>query len=142
MIYRPAETPFLRTAVGMVANGLGMLLYQGARRWNLGSRNAPIEVMRRAGKNVYGFRPVFDSRNWLAVPFHLVFVFFVFGSMVGAFSASAFIACRSRELCRHRIVRMPCSIPWFLNIPLVTWLYLGQCRSCSAPMSVGIPGGT
>ena len=28
------------------------------------------------------------------------------------------------------------SIPWYLNIPLVTWLYLrGKCRNCSAPIS-------
>jgi shikimate dehydrogenase len=59
MIYRPAETPFLlaaTTAGCRVANGLGMLLYQGARALELWTaRKAPIEVMREAlRKNIYG----------------------------------------------------------------------------------------
>ena len=59
MVYRPAETPFLRAAAAAgcrVANGLGMLLYQGARALELWTgRNAPIEVMREAlRKNIYG----------------------------------------------------------------------------------------
>ena len=59
MIYRPAETPFLRAAKNggsRVANGLGMLLYQGAKALEIWSvKSAPIEVMRRAlEKNVYG----------------------------------------------------------------------------------------
>ncbi len=60
MIYRPAETPLLRAARAAgcrVANGLGMLLYQGARALELWSgRAAPVAVMRRALElNVYGF---------------------------------------------------------------------------------------
>ncbi|MFM1770364.1 MAG: shikimate dehydrogenase [Verrucomicrobiota bacterium] len=59
MIYRPAETPLLaaaRAAGCRTANGLGMLLYQGARALELWTgRPAPIEVMRRALRdNVYG----------------------------------------------------------------------------------------
>ena len=28
------------------------------------------------------------------------------------------------------------SIPWYLNVPLITWLYLrGKCRNCGAPIS-------
>ena len=59
MIYRPAETPLLRLAKAAgcrVANGLGMLLHQGARALELWSgRPAPVETMRRAlVKNVYG----------------------------------------------------------------------------------------
>ena len=59
MIYRPAETPFLQVATNAgcrVANGLGMLLYQGARALELWTgRKAPIEVMREAlRKNIYG----------------------------------------------------------------------------------------
>ncbi len=61
MIYRPAETPLLKTAqqVGcLTANGIGMLLYQGARALELWTgRPAPIEVMREAlERNIYGAR--------------------------------------------------------------------------------------
>jgi shikimate dehydrogenase len=59
MIYRPAETPFLRAAKSLgcqTANGLGMLLYQGAAALELWSgRPAPIDTMRAAlRKNIYG----------------------------------------------------------------------------------------
>lgn len=60
MIYRPAETPLLAAAKAAgcrTANGLGMLLYQGAKALELWSgKTAPIEVMRAALKqNVYGY---------------------------------------------------------------------------------------
>ncbi len=59
MIYRPAETAFLKSAKAAgcrTANGLGMLLYQGARALELWSgMNPPIEVMRGAlHQNIYG----------------------------------------------------------------------------------------
>jgi shikimate dehydrogenase len=59
MIYRPAETPLLqaaRTAGCRAANGLGMLLYQGASALELWTgKTAPIHVMREAlQKNIYG----------------------------------------------------------------------------------------
>jgi len=59
MIYRPAETPLLKAAKAAgcrTANGLGMLLYQGAKALEIWTgRPAPIEVMRRAlTENVYG----------------------------------------------------------------------------------------
>jgi shikimate dehydrogenase len=59
MIYRPAETPLLKAAkvAGCrTANGLGMLLYQGAKALEIWSgKTAPVEVMRAAlEKNVYG----------------------------------------------------------------------------------------
>ena len=59
MIYRPAETPLLRAgkAAGCrTANGLGMLLYQGARALEIWTgRPAPVAVMRRAlEQNIYG----------------------------------------------------------------------------------------
>jgi shikimate dehydrogenase len=62
MIYRPAETPLLNTAAAAgcrVANGLGMLLYQGAAALELWTGQAPpVEVMRRALEaNVYGPQP-------------------------------------------------------------------------------------
>ncbi len=87
------------------------------------------------------FAETFDLRNWAAVPFHFwTLVFFGFGSMVGSFL----------NVCIHRlplgqsIVSPPShcphcqySIPWYLNIPLFTWLYLrGKCRNCGAPISI------
>ena len=59
MIYRPAETELLRRAraAGLrAANGLSMLLYQGAKALEIWTeRAAPVEVMRAAlRKNVYG----------------------------------------------------------------------------------------
>jgi shikimate dehydrogenase len=59
MIYRPAETSLLqeaRAAGCRVANGLGMLLYQGAKALEIWSgKVAPVEIMRQAlRRNVYG----------------------------------------------------------------------------------------
>ena len=59
MIYRPAETLLLKAAKAAgcrTANGLGMLLHQGARALELWTgRTAPLQVMRDAlVKNVYG----------------------------------------------------------------------------------------
>jgi shikimate dehydrogenase len=59
MIYRPFETRFLKTAKAAgcrVANGISMLLYQGARALELWTgRPAPLDVMRHALRlNVYG----------------------------------------------------------------------------------------
>jgi leader peptidase (prepilin peptidase) / N-methyltransferase len=82
-----------------------------------------------------------DSRNWAAVPFHFWSVaFFVFGSMVGSFLN----VCIHRMPLGQSIVSPPShcphckySIPWYLNIPLVTWLSLhGKCRNCGAPISI------
>jgi len=84
---------------------------------------------------------VFDPHIWAAVPFSFwSAVCFIFGSVVGSFL----------NVCIHRIplnlsVVFPpshcphCkySIPWYLNIPLLTWVYLkGRCRNCGAPISV------
>ena len=59
MVYRPAETPFLRAAAAAgcrTANGLGMLLYQGTAALEIWTgQAAPVEVMRAAlRENVYG----------------------------------------------------------------------------------------
>ena len=87
------------------------------------------------------FSETFDLHNWAVVPFHFwTLTFFVFGSMVGSFL----------NVCIHRlpigqsIVSPPShcphcqySIPWYLNIPLFTWLYLrGKCRHCGAPIAI------
>ena len=86
-------------------------------------------------------KSIFIPENWSAVPFHFwSAVFFVFGSVVGSFL----------NVCIHRlplgesIVSPPShcphckyAIPWFLNLPLITWLSLrGRCRNCGAPISV------
>jgi shikimate dehydrogenase len=59
MVYRPAETTFLKAAKAAgcrSANGLGMLLYQGAAALELWTgQTAPVEDMRRGlERNVYG----------------------------------------------------------------------------------------
>lgn len=59
MIYRPAETALLKaakTAGGKTANGLGMLLHQGAKAFEIWTgETAPLDVMRRAlEQNIYG----------------------------------------------------------------------------------------
>lgn len=52
LIYNPAETKLLKMAKEKgckIANGLGMLLYQGARSFQLWTGlDAPLEVMRQA----------------------------------------------------------------------------------------------
>lgn len=84
---------------------------------------------------------MFDPNVWAAVPFHFwSLVLFTFGCMVGSFL----------NVCIHRmprgesIVSPPShcphcgySIPWYLNVPLVTWLYLrGKCANCASPISI------
>ncbi|HHY85854.1 MAG TPA: prepilin peptidase [Verrucomicrobia bacterium] len=88
-----------------------------------------------------GVEPIFDARNWGAVPFHFwSVVFFVFGCMVGSFlnvvihrlplDQSVISPPSHCPHCRY-------SIPWYLNIPLVTWVVLrGRCRNCGAPISL------
>jgi leader peptidase (prepilin peptidase)/N-methyltransferase len=83
---------------------------------------------------------LFDPAVWGAVPFHFwSAIFFLFGCIVGSFL----------NVCIHRmprglsIVHPPShcpkceyAIPWYLNIPLVTWLYLGgKCKNCREPIS-------
>src|SRR5450755_4335972 len=83
---------------------------------------------------------IFDAGYWAAVPFHFwSLVFFVLGCIVGSFL----------NVCIHRLplglsIVTPSShcphckysIPWYLNIPLVTWLALGgRCKNCGAPIS-------
>ncbi|HTL58336.1 MAG TPA: prepilin peptidase [Candidatus Limnocylindrales bacterium] len=84
---------------------------------------------------------IFDPHNWAGVPFHFWSVmFFVLGCMVGSFLN----VCIHRMPLDQSIVSPPShcphcrySIPWYLNIPLVTWLYLrGKCRNCGAPIAI------
>ena len=86
------------------------------------------------------FNAIFNPHNWAAVPFHFwSLVFFVLGCIVGSFL----------NVCIYRLPlglsivtpKSHCphckySIPWYLNIPLVTWLALrGRCKNCGAPIS-------
>jgi len=82
-----------------------------------------------------------DPQPWQPIPFHFwSVVMFTFGSIVGSFL----------NVCIHRMPRgesvvVPpshcphCnySIPWYLNLPLVTWWMLGgRCKNCGARISV------
>jgi leader peptidase (prepilin peptidase)/N-methyltransferase len=83
----------------------------------------------------------FDPKIWASVPpgFWSV-VIFIFGTMVGSFLN----VCIYRMPLGLSVVTPPShcphckySIPWFLNVPLLTWLTLrGKCRNCGAPISV------
>jgi leader peptidase (prepilin peptidase)/N-methyltransferase len=84
---------------------------------------------------------IFDADLWSRVPFHFwSLVFFVFGCNIGSFLN----VCIYRLPLGQCIVSPPShcphcnySIPWYLNVPLVTWLWLrGKCRNCGAPISV------
>src|SRR5215467_429679 len=88
-----------------------------------------------------GTNAIFDSRNWAAVPFHFwTLTFFAFGTIVGSFLNVVI----HRLPLGQSIVSPPShcphcnySIPWYLNIPLITWVYLGgKCRNCRASISV------
>jgi leader peptidase (prepilin peptidase)/N-methyltransferase len=79
--------------------------------------------------------------DWSLLPFHFwSLVLFVFGCIVGSFLnvciyrlplGMSIITPRSH--CPH----CKYSIPWYLNIPLVTWLALrGRCKNCGAPISL------
>src|SRR5438552_17472473 len=85
--------------------------------------------------------PIFDPAVWAAVPFHFwSLVFFVFGSIIGSFLN----VCIHRMPLGQSIFSPPShcphckySIPWYLNLPLITWLSLrGKCSNCGAPISV------
>lgn len=84
---------------------------------------------------------MFDAKSLASVPFWFwTLCFFIFGCVVGSFL----------NVCVHRmprgesIVHPPShcphcgySIPWYLNIPLITWCWLGgRCANCQALISV------
>ncbi len=81
-----------------------------------------------------------DPSIWKALPFHFWTVTaFVFGAVVGSFLN----VCIHRMPLGESIISPPShcphcrySIPWYLNIPLFTWLWLGgRCAHCKAPIS-------
>ncbi|MDR3460225.1 MAG: prepilin peptidase [Verrucomicrobiae bacterium] len=83
---------------------------------------------------------IFNAHNWAAVPFHFwSLVFFAFGCIVGSFLN----VCIYRMPLDLSVVSPPShcpkckyAIPFYLNIPLVTWLLLrGRCKNCGLPIS-------
>ena len=87
-----------------------------------------------------GIDAIFDTHNWAVVPFHFwSLCFFTFGCMIGSFLN----VCIYRMPLDLSVVSPPShcphckyAIPFYLNIPLVTWLALkGRCKNCAAPIS-------
>ncbi len=86
------------------------------------------------------FDNILNAHNWELVPFHFwSLVFFAFGSIVGSFLN----VCIYRMPLDLSVVSPPShcphckySIPFYLNVPLLTWLSLrGRCKNCDAPIS-------
>lgn len=86
------------------------------------------------------FDNIFNPANWAAVPFHFwSLVFFSFGCIVGSFLN----VCIYRMPLDLSVVSPPShcphckySIPFYLNVPLLTWLSLrGKCKNCGASIS-------
>lgn len=86
------------------------------------------------------FDNIFEPHNWAVVPFHFwSLVFFTFGCMIGSFLN----VCIYRMPLDLSVVTPPShcphckySIPFYLNVPLLTWLSLrGKCKNCGAPIS-------
>ena len=86
------------------------------------------------------FDNIFNPHNWEVVPFHFwSLVFFAFGCIVGSFLN----VCIYRMPLELSVISPPShcphckyAIPFYLNIPLVTWLALrGRCKNCGAPIS-------
>jgi len=87
-----------------------------------------------------GIDAVFNREYWGRVPFHFwSAVFFVLGSLVGSFLNVVIHRLPRGESVVYPPSHCPhCqySIPWYLNIPLVTWVWLrGKCANCGAPIS-------
>jgi leader peptidase (prepilin peptidase)/N-methyltransferase len=83
---------------------------------------------------------VFDPAIWARVPFHFwTLTLFVFGCIVGSFLN----VCIYRMPIGQSVVSPPShcpnckySIPWYLNVPLVTWVMLGgKCKNCGQPIA-------
>jgi leader peptidase (prepilin peptidase)/N-methyltransferase len=87
-----------------------------------------------------GFDNIFNPQYWAVVPFHFwSLVFFSFGCIVGSFLN----VCIYRMPLDLSVVSPPShcphckyAIPFYLNVPLLTWLTLrGKCKNCGAPIS-------
>ena len=84
---------------------------------------------------------MFDTHIWTSLPFHFwSVVFFVLGCNVGSFLN----VCIYRMPLDLSVIKPPShcpkckyQIPWYMNIPLLTWLVLrGKCANCKAGISV------
>jgi leader peptidase (prepilin peptidase) / N-methyltransferase len=84
---------------------------------------------------------MFDADVWARVPYHFwSAAIFWLGCMVGSFLN----VCIYRMPLGQSVIRPPShcphcnySIPFYLNVPLLTWLMLrGKCANCRAPISV------
>src|SRR5450432_1166571 len=87
-----------------------------------------------------GIDAIFNAHNWSVVPFHFwSLCFFALGCIVGSFLN----VCIYRMPLELSVVSPPShcphckyAIPFYLNIPLVTWLALrGRCKNCGALIS-------
>lgn len=83
---------------------------------------------------------IFTAHYWAAVPFQFwSLAFFGLGCIVGSFLN----VCIHRMPLEMSIVSPPShcphckyAIPFYLNVPLVTWMLLrGRCKNCGAPIS-------
>ena len=83
---------------------------------------------------------MFDPKVWAEVPLQFwMVIFFIFGCIVGSFLN----VCIHRMPLGESVVSPPShcphckySIPWYLNMPLITWLWLrGNCANCKAPIA-------
>jgi leader peptidase (prepilin peptidase) / N-methyltransferase len=83
---------------------------------------------------------MFDTKIWAQVPFHFwTLCFFALGCVVGSFlNVCIHRLPRDESLVRPRSHCPHCgySIPWYLNIPLLTWIALGaRCANCGKEIS-------
>jgi leader peptidase (prepilin peptidase)/N-methyltransferase len=83
---------------------------------------------------------MFDPLMWKVVPFHFwSLTLFIFGCIVGSFlNVCIYRLPRGESLVSPPSHCPHCnySIPWYLNIPLFTWVFLrGKCAHCQAPIS-------
>jgi leader peptidase (prepilin peptidase)/N-methyltransferase len=68
---------------------------------------------------------------------------FILGSIVGSFLNVVIVRLpEGQSIVRPRSRCPQCgdAIPWYLNIPILSWLYLrGRCRACKTPISIRYP---
>src|SRR5581483_6723186 len=83
---------------------------------------------------------MFEASTYSHMPFGFwTLIFFLFGCVVGSFLNVCIYRMPRGESIVHPPSHCPhCQyqIPWYLNLPLITWLSLrGQCANCGAAIS-------